>query len=247
MDQPSDLDHATKLYNSEQLETVMTAIDECLQNPRTTDQISGPVEADPEYQLIVEANNLTVEIENDITSLHKFVRDLYSKRFPELESLVPTPLEYLMTAKELGNDLDSAKNNEVLAQYITQATIMILSVTASTTQGVKLEEDELETVRQGAVRALELQECKAKIFQYVESRMSFIAPNLSQVVGPATAAQMMGKLPSAGLTLHFTKLCTKLKIFRKKKIGPKVISEAFLSISQNLKVKCLQGCTQTKL
>ena len=41
--------------------------------------IQGPVEADPEYQLIVEANNLAVEIDNDVIAIHKFVRDLYKK------------------------------------------------------------------------------------------------------------------------------------------------------------------------
>ena len=31
--------------------------------------VSGPVEADPEYRLIVAANNLTVEIDNDLSEL----------------------------------------------------------------------------------------------------------------------------------------------------------------------------------
>ena len=31
--------------------------------------------------------------------IHKFVRDMYSKRFPELESLVHTPLEYIKTVQ----------------------------------------------------------------------------------------------------------------------------------------------------
>jgi len=31
--------------------------------------------------------------------IHKFVRDIYYKRFPELESLVPLPLEYMKTVK----------------------------------------------------------------------------------------------------------------------------------------------------
>ena len=31
--------------------------------------VNGPVEADPEYQLIVEANNITVEIDNEISQL----------------------------------------------------------------------------------------------------------------------------------------------------------------------------------
>lgn len=67
--------------------------------------------------------------------IHKMIRDVYSKRFPELESLVVEPLSYVMTVKELGNDLEQAKNNEALQQFLTQATIMVVSVTASTTQG----------------------------------------------------------------------------------------------------------------
>ncbi len=55
-------------------------------------------------------------------------------------------------------------------------------------------------------------------------------------------------VPSASFTLHSTKLCSKFKIFRKKIFFlTKVISETFLSISRNLKVTSLQGCTQTKL
>jgi hypothetical protein len=55
-------------------------------------------------------------------------------------------------------------------------------------------------------------------------------------------------VPSARLTLHSTKLGTKLKISKKKIFFvTKITSETFLSVSQNLKVTRLQGCTQTKL
>ena len=52
-----------------------------------------------------------------------------------MESLVVNPLEYITTVKELGNDINRAKHSSVLQQTLTQATIMVLSVTASTTQG----------------------------------------------------------------------------------------------------------------
>jgi hypothetical protein len=56
------------------------------------------------------------------------------------------------------------------------------------------------------------------------------------------------KVPSARLTLHSTKLCTSSKFLGKIKFfGTKVTSEAFLSISQILKVTRLQEGTQTKL
>lgn len=35
-------------------------------NTTQTNRVKGPVEADPEYVLIVEANNLAVEIDNEI-------------------------------------------------------------------------------------------------------------------------------------------------------------------------------------
>jgi U4/U6 small nuclear ribonucleoprotein PRP31 len=63
------------------------------------------------------------------------VKEHYSKRFPELDSLVVLPMDYIKTVRELGNELENAKNNEALHQVITQATIMVVSVTASTTQG----------------------------------------------------------------------------------------------------------------
>ena len=42
------------------------------------------------------------------------------------------------------------------------------------------------------VQGLMLNEKKLKILSYVESRMSFIAPNLSAIVGPTVATKLMG-------------------------------------------------------
>lgn len=67
--------------------------------------------------------------------IQKFTKEKYSKRFPELDSLIVGEMEYLLAVKELGNELDQVKSNEKLQQILTQATIMIVSVTASTTQG----------------------------------------------------------------------------------------------------------------
>lgn len=51
--------------------------------------------------------------------------------------------------------------------------------------------------------ALELNASKHRIYEYVESRMSFIAPNLSIIIGASTAAKIMGEFPagSRGLGL----------------------------------------------
>lgn len=40
--------------------------------------------------------------------------------------------------------------------------------------------------------ATNLNNFKSKIFEYVESRMTFIAPNLSMIIGASTAAKILG-------------------------------------------------------
>uniref|UniRef100_A0A673AV15 U4/U6 small nuclear ribonucleoprotein Prp31 n=1 Tax=Sphaeramia orbicularis TaxID=375764 RepID=A0A673AV15_9TELE len=199
-----------KLRNSKQFSEIMDKISVYIGKQRKNSEVSGPVEADPEYRLIVAANNLTVEIDNELNIIHKFTRDKYSKRFPELESLVPDSLDYIRTVKELGNNLEKCKNNETLQQILTNATIMVVSVTASTTQGSLLSEDELKQLEEACNMALELNQSKHRIYEYVESRMSFIAPNLSIIVGASTAAKIMGiaggltnlsKMPACNLML----------------------------------------------
>ncbi|KAL3204346.1 hypothetical protein MRX96_053024 [Rhipicephalus microplus] len=55
-----------KLRDSEELARVMSEIKQKVLQARK-EEVTGPVEADPEYQLIVEANNLAVEIDNEIS------------------------------------------------------------------------------------------------------------------------------------------------------------------------------------
>ena len=187
-----------KLWDSQKLKDIKDLIEKYASKLRKAEDLQGPVEGDPEYKLIVEANNINVDIEDEIGTIHKFVKEKYAKRFPELESLVVNPLEYLNAVRELGNDVDKIKNSEALAMILTQATIMVVSVTASTTQGTLLTEEDLDAIEEACKMAQDLNTTKIRILEYVESRMSFIAPNLSCIVGASTAAKLMGA--AGGLT-----------------------------------------------
>jgi U4/U6 small nuclear ribonucleoprotein PRP31 len=123
-----------KLRDGQQLKRVLEQIDHYVENPRE-EELHGPVEADPEYKLIVEANNLAVEIDHELHIIHKFIRDHYSVRFPELESLVLNPIDYMRTVKLIGNNLEVTTVDTELKEILPAASVMVISVTASTTQG----------------------------------------------------------------------------------------------------------------
>lgn len=147
-------------------------------------------EDDPEYQLIVDCNSLSVDIDNEIVIIHNFIRDKYRLKFPELESLVLHPIDYSRVVKKIGNEMDLTLVD--LEGLLPSATIMVVSVTASTTSGKPLSNENLEKTLDACDRALALDEAKKKVQEFVESRMGYIAPNLSAIVGSEVAAKLMG-------------------------------------------------------
>ena len=82
-------------------------VDEAIASGTQESSFKGTVvEDDPEYQLIVDCNTLSVDIDNEITVIHNFIRDKYRAKFPELESLVLHPIDYSRLVKQIGNEMD---------------------------------------------------------------------------------------------------------------------------------------------
>ena len=103
------------------------------------------------------------------------------------------PVDYARTIQILRNDISHiGRMEDQLKQILTPATVMILVVTASTLHGASLSDAELTASLDGCRMILNLDTCRNKIVDYVRSRMAFVAPNLSAVVGSTTAAQLMG-------------------------------------------------------
>lgn len=66
---------------------------------------AGALEDDPEYQLIVASNRVIGDIEDEIAAIHKYVVEIYSKKFPSLENSIPDMMDYFRVVKLIGNEL----------------------------------------------------------------------------------------------------------------------------------------------
>jgi U4/U6 small nuclear ribonucleoprotein PRP31 len=186
-----DMDSVAKLQKSQRFHDIMKKVDEAIASGTQESSFKGTVvEDDPEYQLIVDCNTLSVDIDNEITVIHNFIRDKYRAKFPELESLVLHPIDCSRLVKQIGNEMDLTLVD--LGGLLPSATIMVVSVTASTTSGKPLSEENLKKTIEACDRALALDEAKKKVLEFVESRMGYIAPNLSAIVGSTVAAKLMG-------------------------------------------------------
>ncbi|KAF6137039.1 hypothetical protein GIB67_030803 [Kingdonia uniflora] len=144
---------------------------------------------DPKYELIIDCNALSVDIENKVIIIQNFVRDNYHLNFPELELLVHHPIDDALVVKKTGNenDLTLVDLKGCLPSFI----IMVDSVTTLTTRGISLSEENLKGTIDAFDRALALDISK-KVLDFVESTMVYIAPNLSAIVGTALASKLVG-------------------------------------------------------
>ena len=57
--------------NDDPLLTFLQEIEKYQANPSTPEQMALPTHSNPEYNLIVQANNLSVDVDNEILVVHK--------------------------------------------------------------------------------------------------------------------------------------------------------------------------------
>ncbi|OOG01073.1 hypothetical protein ASPCADRAFT_202933 [Aspergillus carbonarius ITEM 5010] len=140
---------------------------------------------------------------DELTRLHKVLRDHYSIRFPELETLVTTPIDYAKTVAILKNGplndikaLSTSPDNMVgvpLRSILDGPSLMVVAVEGTTTRGREMTDSELKAVLDTCERILKLDRERTALTESIQSRMSQIAPNLAALIGPETAAQFLNQ------------------------------------------------------
>lgn len=139
------------------------------------------------------ANKLVSDIDDCVKNINKTVRSKYSHRFPELK--VIDPMQYLITVQLLGNRPERIADEKIksqLSEVLDAKMLLLVAMTASTTQGIKIEPDEMEKISKACAVAIHLANLKVKLLTFVEENMTVIAPNISVILGAPIAAKLMG-------------------------------------------------------
>ena len=170
---------------------------------KQTKNDSGLVEDNQEYQLLTKSNTFSTYIDDHKLEVLKFIRDHYSTRFPELETLLADSMEYTYAVAIIGNgpmdnnslkELTSSTNNVVghaLNTLISRPKLMTVTVEAQTSKGQSLPDSEITSIRSACSTMLSLERARASLTEFVESRMNLFAPNLTRLLGSRTAAAIL--------------------------------------------------------
>ena len=114
---------------------------------------------------------------------------VYSDKFPGLDTLVTTPIEFSKCILRVGNkrNITNIDFSDILSNHI----IVAIKMAASAHQEAEISAKNLDLCIRGSELVLEITEASRKLIKFVESRMLKIAPNLSALVGTECAAQLI--------------------------------------------------------
>jgi U4/U6 small nuclear ribonucleoprotein PRP31 len=175
--------------------------------PETTE------EAEQENVAVKNDFEVAMSAADELARLHKILRDHYSVRFPELETLITNPINYAKTVAILKNGpLDNIKQLSTSSDNIVGAplnsvldgpSLMVVTVEGTSTRGRPISDTELKLVLDTCEKILKLDRERTARIESVQSRMTEIAPNLTALIGSQTAAQFLNQ---AGGLLELAKI-----------------------------------------
>lgn len=156
-----------------------------------------------EQRKLVEANGALVDLEGELISVYKSLKEGFSVRFPELNTFELSALQYARVVLALQGENISMDTSKLNTCSISNATLMIVSVTAATTKGRPLTSEEWSRTESTAELVLKMDEIKGSFLKFIESRMERVAPNVTALVGVEVASQLIG---AAGGILQLSRI-----------------------------------------
>ncbi|KAJ1915488.1 Nucleolar protein 56 [Mycoemilia scoparia] len=143
--------------------------------------------------MIIQAIALLDQLDKDLNTFAMRAREWYSWHFPELVKIVPNNVEFAklttiirnkgtLTEEKLGA-IEEIVNDEAKARQIIEA--------AKTSMGTDISDIDMINIENFANRVVSLSDYRKKLFDYLQSKMGLVAPNLAALIGDIVGARLI--------------------------------------------------------
>ncbi|CAN8066458.1 unnamed protein product [Agarophyton chilense] len=173
-------------------------------------------------------------IDDHIKAFHQSLQKVFSPRFPELETFIFDPVEFAQVARLAATEQDLSKID--LRSILPSGSAITVQLTASSTTGRLLRDDELQVVYGLCDDMLKLESWKTRLLHHVERNALLIAPNLVAITDGSIAAKLIGH--AGGLKELAQMPASNVKLLGKKKKALQGTSTATTRIHEGVIHTC---------
>lgn len=139
--------------------------------------------------MIIQAVALLDDLDRELNNFAMRLKEWYGWHFPELSKIITDNLTYAKAVKVIGFR-PNAKNADLEA-LIPDEICAEVRMSAETSMGTEMTEEDLLHINSLACRVEELVEYRANLAEYLKVRMKAVAPNLTHMVGEVIGARLM--------------------------------------------------------
>jgi len=159
---------------------------------KLSSSLSQKEKEEENHQLVVQSNKHLASLAEELARAHGELAMAYKPKFPELEELLPNYVQYKNAVRTIWNEMDLTRVNDELNQILSSNQIITISVAGSTTLGRPLTDEELKLLDTRATYIENLLEIQTELVKFVEDSMESLAPSICALIGPSTAARLLG-------------------------------------------------------
>lgn len=139
--------------------------------------------------MIVQAIGLLDDLDKELNTYAMRVREWYGWHFPEMTKIVADNIQYAKTVKFMGTREKAAglDFSGILAEEVEGQ----LKEAAVISMGTEISQNDLDNIAALCDQVIDLADYRGQLFDYLKSRMTAIAPNLTVLVGELVGARLI--------------------------------------------------------
>ena len=122
------------------------------------------------------------------------VREWYGWHFPEMSKIINDNIKYAKVAKAMGTREKAAELD--FSEFLEEEEESAMKEAAIVSMGTEISEEDVLHIGALCDQVISLSEYRGQLFDYLRSRMSAIAPNLTVLVGELVGARLIAHVGS---------------------------------------------------
>jgi len=151
--------------------------------------------------MIIQAIGLLDDLDKDLNNFAMRLKEWYGWHFPEMAKILTDTLTYAKAVKLMGMR-SNCKSTEFSVIDIPEEIETELKRAAETSYGTEVTDEDMDHINSLTERVIQLLEYRQQLSNYLKTRMSAIAPNLTYLVGELIGARLISH---AGSLLSLSK------------------------------------------
>lgn len=151
-------------------------------------------------KMIIEAVSALDDLDKELNNYIMRCKEWYGWHFPELSKVISDNRLYIKTVLAIGFRENASKVD--LSDILSEEDEAKVKDIAEISMGTDITDEDLKNITNLCEEVLEMQQCRAKLHEYLKNRMAAIAPNVTALVGEMVGARLISH---AGSLVNFAK------------------------------------------